>query len=168
MIQTNSLMVAIFMALGIMLVAGLIAIPTIDQAQAKKHHKHRDHNSANNNDPIVTSSPPLQPQQPLQSTGHINSANGLNDACLRSGFSQEKCDNILFSTNPGGFCTTLTIAGVPCPKIQDPAKTFNDPSGALAESEARSRATEGAIQGFNRLFPSGPNGFASSFGGSTG
>jgi hypothetical protein len=165
--QTNTMVFAAFIALCVMLVVGLITISTIDQAQAKKH-KHRDQNSGNNNDPIVTSSPPLQPQQPLQSTGRINNANGLNDACLKSGFSQEKCNNILFSSNPGGFCTTLTIAGVPCPKIQDPAKTFNDPSGALAESEARSRATEGAIQGFNRLFPPGPNGFASSFGGSTG
>jgi hypothetical protein len=98
----------------------------------------------------------------------INNAKGLNDACLSSGFSQQKCENMLFSKNPGGYCTTLKIAGLPCPQIQDPAKTYNNPKAAIAESEARSRATEGAIQGFERLHPSGPNGFAKSFGGSTG
>ena len=33
--QTNILMVAIFVALGVMLVAGLIAIPAIDEAHAR-------------------------------------------------------------------------------------------------------------------------------------
>jgi hypothetical protein len=33
--QTNTLMVAIFMALGVMLVAGLVVIPAIHEAQAR-------------------------------------------------------------------------------------------------------------------------------------
>jgi hypothetical protein len=164
----DQLMLAILVALGAMLVAGLIAMPTIDQAHAKNRHKHRSLNSGSNNGHIVTSSPSLQTQQPLQSTGRINSANGLNNACLKSGFSQQKCDNLLFSKNPGGYCTTLKIAGLPCPKIQDPGFTYSNPGAARAQSEAKIRGLESAIQGFERLHPSGPNGFAKSFGGSTG
>ena len=94
----------------------------------------------------------------------INNAKGLNDACLSSGFSQQKCENMLFSKNPGGYCTTLKQAGLPCPKIQDPGFTYGNPGAARAQSEAKSRALEGAIQGFDSLYPPGPNGFAKSFG----
>jgi hypothetical protein len=37
--QTNTLMIAISMALGVILVAGLIAIPTIEQQQAARADK---------------------------------------------------------------------------------------------------------------------------------
>ena len=55
---------------------------------------------------------------------------GLNQACLQSGFSQEKCTNMLFSDDPGGYCATLKIAGLDCPKIQDPAFTYGNPEGS--------------------------------------
>lgn len=58
------------------------------------------------------------------------------DACLQS-YSVSKCNNIIGSTNPGGVCTTLGIVGVACPDVQDPAKTYSDPEGALAESKRR-------------------------------
>jgi hypothetical protein len=62
-------------------------------------------------------------QQPQQDD---NSA-GLNDACLQSGFSQQQCNSYLFSKNPSGVCTTVSIVGIDCPEIQDPAKTYGDP-----------------------------------------
>jgi hypothetical protein len=71
------------------------------------------------------------------------------------GFSQEKCNNFLFSDNPGGACTTVSIAGVVCPKIQDPDKTYNNPGAALEESKRKIQQGEAAIQGFERLYPPG-------------
>ena len=93
-----------------------------------------------------------QQQQQQQSTGDSTGA-GLNNACLKSGFTQAQCDNYLESTDPGQYCTTLKLAGLPCPQIQDPAKTYGDPKGALAESNQKIEQTENAIEGFNRLGP---------------
>jgi len=154
----------------------IVVVGNNDDHHSKHHHEHNDDSAdTNNNGPVQTSDQQQQPLQQIEQptgTGSARGADsngaGLNDACLKSGFSQQKCDNILFSKNPGGACTTVAIAGVSCPSIQDPAKTFSDPKGALAESQARTRATENAIQGFDRLFPPGPNGFAKSFGSSTG
>jgi hypothetical protein len=78
---------------------------------------------------------------------------GLNDACLKSGFSQEKCTNMLFSDDPGGYCSTLKLAGVPCPKIQDPAFTYGNPEAAREQSEQQIENTERAIQGFENTVP---------------
>jgi hypothetical protein len=80
---------------------------------------------------------------------------GLNDACLKSGFSQEKCNNLLFSDNPGGYCSTLKMVGLDCPKIQDPRFTYGNPDAARQQSEQQIENTEQAIQGFERLNPPG-------------
>jgi hypothetical protein len=78
---------------------------------------------------------------------------GLNDACLQSGFSQEKCSNLLFSDDPGGYCSTLTFAGVACPQIQDPRFSYGNPDAALAESQEDIENTERAIEGFEQTVP---------------
>jgi hypothetical protein len=78
---------------------------------------------------------------------------GLNQACLDSGFSQEKCTNLLFSDDPGGYCSTLKLAGLPCPKIQDPAFTYGNPDAARQQSEQQTRQTEEAIRGFENTVP---------------
>ena len=78
---------------------------------------------------------------------------GLNDACLQSGFSQAQCSNYLFSDDPGGFCGTLTLAGVACPQIQDPRFTYGNPKAAQQESEEDIQNTERAIQGFEETVP---------------
>jgi hypothetical protein len=97
---------------------------------------------------------PIPPGQqglpPAQQSGA-----GLNDACLKSGFSQEKCNNMLFSDNPGGYCSTLKMVGLDCPKIQDPSFTFGNPEAARQQSEQQIENTERAIQGFERLNPPG-------------
>ena len=78
---------------------------------------------------------------------------GLNQACLDSGFSQEKCTNMLFSDDPGGYCSTLKLAGLDCPKIQDPRFTYGNPDAARQQSEQQIENTERAIQGFENTVP---------------
>jgi hypothetical protein len=78
---------------------------------------------------------------------------GLNDACLDSGFSQAACSNYLFSDDPGGYCSTLSFAGVSCPEIQDPTYTYGNPEEALQESQEDIENTERAIQGFDNTVP---------------
>jgi hypothetical protein len=78
---------------------------------------------------------------------------GLNQACLDSGFSQEKCTNLLFSDDPGGYCSTLKLAGLDCPKIQDPAFTYGNPEEARRQSEQQIENTERGIQGFEETVP---------------
>jgi hypothetical protein len=78
---------------------------------------------------------------------------GLNDACLQSGFSQAACSSYLFSDDPGGYCSTLTLAGVTCPEIQDPRYTYGNPDEALAESQEDIANTERAIGGFENTVP---------------
>ena len=78
---------------------------------------------------------------------------GLNDACLQSGFSQAACSSYLFSDDPGGYCSTLTLAGVTCPEIQDPRYTYGNPDEALAESQEDIANTERAIEGFENTVP---------------
>jgi hypothetical protein len=68
-------------------------------------------------------------------------------------FSQEQCNNYLFSGDPGGYCSTLSLAGVPCPDIQDPAYTYGNPDEALADSQEQIENTENAIEGFNEAVP---------------
>ena len=70
---------------------------------------------------------------------------GLNDACLQSGFTQQQCQNFLFSDDPGGYCTTLKLAGLPCPEIQDPDFTYGDPKAALEESNKQIQNRQRAI-----------------------
>ena len=53
--------------------------------------------------------------------------------------SQEKCSNMLFSDNPGGYCSTLKLAGLDCPKIQDPRFTYGNPDAARQQSERQIR-----------------------------
>jgi hypothetical protein len=78
---------------------------------------------------------------------------GLKDACLQSGFTEAQCNNYLFSDDPGGYCSTLKLAGVPCPKIQDPAFTYGNPEAAREQSEQQIENTERAIQGFEQTVP---------------
>ena len=78
---------------------------------------------------------------------------GLNDACLDSGFSQAACSNYLFSDDPGGYCSTLSFAGVACPEIQDPAFTYGNPEAALQESQEQIENTDRAIEGFEQTVP---------------
>jgi hypothetical protein len=81
------------------------------------------------------------------------SSAGLIDACLKSGFSQAKCDNMFISDDPGGYCSTLKLAGLPCPKIQDPAFTYGNPQAAEEESRKQIDQTQKAIEGFNQAVP---------------
>jgi hypothetical protein len=101
----------------------------------------------NNFQPIIPGQQNLPPAQ--------QSGAGLNDSCLKSGFSQEKCNNLLFSDNPGGYCSTLKMVGLDCPKIQDPRFTYGNPDAARQQSEQQIENTERAIQGFERLNPPG-------------
>jgi hypothetical protein len=110
-------------------------------------------NVGNNNNlqPQPLAQQPGQQQQGLDPTGQ-----SLVDACLQTpGMTPQKCSNYLGSSDVGNYCTTLTIAGVPCPDIQDPSKTYGDPEGALAESNKKIEQTQNAIEGFNRLYPPG-------------
>jgi hypothetical protein len=52
-----------------------------------------------------------------------------------------------------GYCSTLKLAGVPCPKIQDPAFTYGNPGAAREQSERQIENTERAIQGFEQAVP---------------
>jgi hypothetical protein len=99
----------------------------------------------NNFQPIPPGQQNLPPAQ--------QSGAGLNDACLKSGFSQDKCNNLLFSDDPGGYCSTLRLAGLDCPKIQDPAFTYGNPEAARQQSEQQIENTERAIQGFEETVP---------------
>jgi hypothetical protein len=78
---------------------------------------------------------------------------GLKDACLQSGFSEAKCNNLLFSDDPGGYCSTLKLAGLDCPKIQDPRFSYGNPEEAREQSEQQIENTERAIQGFEQTVP---------------
>ena len=99
----------------------------------------------NNFQPIPPGQQNLPPAQ--------QSGAGLNDACLKSGFSQEKCNNLLFSDDPGGYCSTLKLASLDCPKLQDPAFTYGNPEAARQQSEQQIENTERAIQGFEETVP---------------
>jgi hypothetical protein len=99
----------------------------------------------NNFQPIPPGQQNLPPAQ--------QSGAGLNDACLKSGFSQERCNNLLFSDDPGGYCSTLKVAGLDCPKIQDPAFTYGNPEAARQQSEQQIENTERAIRGFEETVP---------------
>ena len=46
------------------------------------------------------------------------------------------------------IATTLSIAGVACPQIQDPAYTYGNPDEALQDSQEQIENTENAIEGF--------------------
>ena len=73
------------------------------------------------------------------------SSAGLIQACMQSGFTEAQCRNMFISDDPGGFCSTLKLANVPCPKIQDPQFTFGDPEAAQQESNQRIRNIQNAI-----------------------
>jgi hypothetical protein len=53
------------------------------------------------------------------------------------------------------MCTTLHIVDLAYQKIQDPLKTYNDPEGAVAESEAQKRLIESLIDQYGLLYPPG-------------
>jgi hypothetical protein len=61
--------------------------------------------------------------------------------------------NMLFSDNPGGYCSTLKLAGLDCPKIQDPRFTYGNPDAARQQSERQLENTERAIHGFEQAVP---------------
>ena len=61
--------------------------------------------------------------------------------------------NMLFSDNPGGYCSTLKLAGLDCPKIQDPRFTYGNPDAARQQSERQIENTERAIHGFEQAVP---------------
>lgn len=84
-----------------------------------------------------------------------SNTNGLMDACLQSGFSVSYCNNILFSTNPGGYCTTLQYANVPCPQIQDPDYTYSDPGNAIQDSQNKINQLDNLIRQWDSLYPPG-------------
>ena len=63
------------------------------------------------------------------------------------------CSNYLFSDDPGGYSDTLSIAGVACPQIQDPAYTYGNPDEALQDSQEQIENTENAIEGFENTVP---------------
>jgi hypothetical protein len=60
---------------------------------------------------------------------------------------------MLFSDNPGGYCSTLKLAGLDCPKIQDPRFTYGNPDAARQQSERQIENTERAIHGFEQAVP---------------
>ena len=68
-------------------------------------------------------------------------------------FSQAQCNNYLFSGDPGGYCSTLSLAGGPCPDIQDPAYTYGNPEEAIADSQEQIENTDRAIAGFEEALP---------------
>jgi len=84
-------------------------------------------NNQNNNSPIVDSPPSTEAVDPGTSTntnGLTDSTGaGLNDACLKSGFSQRQCNSYLFSKDPGGACSTAALGGATNCPVQDPSKT---------------------------------------------
>ncbi|KAA2282975.1 hypothetical protein [Candidatus Nitrosocosmicus sp. SS] len=121
-----------------------------------------------NDDGDLASQPSLEPEEQEQQDNFQSipdtpendnllpaqeSGKGLNDNCLKSGFSQERCNNMLFSDDPGGYCTTLKMGGLPCPKIQDPAFTYGNPEAARFQSEQQIENTERAIQEFDDAVP---------------
>ncbi|KAA2283115.1 hypothetical protein [Candidatus Nitrosocosmicus sp. SS] len=73
------------------------------------------------------------------------SSAGLIDNCIQSGFSKERCENMLLSDDPGGYCSTLKLANLPCPKIQDPSFTFGNPGDALEQSRQQIQNIQSAI-----------------------
>jgi hypothetical protein len=104
---------------------------------------------------------PPQPQnnfQPLP-RGQQNlppasqSSAGLIDACLQSGYSLAQCNNMFLSGDPGGYCSTLHLAGLACPKIQDPAFTYGNPQAAEEQSRNQIERTQKAIEGFDQAVP---------------
>ena len=65
------------------------------------------------------------------------------------------------SSNPGGYCTTLQAAGLPCPQIQDPSFTYNNSEAARQELERQIDRTQNAIDSWERFYPKGDlGGFA--------
>lgn len=86
---------------------------------------------------------PTNPQPGLPPT--FESGAGLMNACRQSGFTEAQCQNNIFSDDPGGYCSTLKLAGLPCPKIQDPSFTFGNPGEALEESQNQIDNTQRAI-----------------------
>jgi hypothetical protein len=75
------------------------------------------------------------------------------DNCIQSGFSKEKCENMLLSDDPGGYCSTLKLAGLSCPKIQNPKFTYGNPQAAEEQSRKQIEQTQNAIEGFNQAVP---------------
>ena len=60
-------------------------------------------------------------------------------------------ENMLYSTNPGGYCNGLSY----CPPIQDPGYTYSDPYGAMRDSQQKSNQLDGLIQQWDYLYPPG-------------
>ena len=60
-----------------------------------------------------------------------------------------------YGSDVGGYCSTLKIVNVPCPKIQDPDFTYNHPKEATQESQKKIDNINNLIQQWDRLYPKG-------------
>ena len=95
----------------------------------------------------------LQPQSlaqqpaPAQQGGADPSGQGVVDLCVQQGLSVNTCNNFL-SKNPGGACQSAAAGGGGCGVVQDPAKTFNNPGLAEAESNRKIQQLKNGLQGF--------------------
>jgi hypothetical protein len=86
-----------------------------------------------------------------QSGQYIRVSDGLMDACTQSGYSTSYCGDILYGTNPGGYCNGLQY----CPPIQDPGYTYSDPYNAMKDSQQQYNQYDNAIKQWDYLYPPG-------------
>jgi hypothetical protein len=82
---------------------------------------------------------PTQQQEPQPAVDP--GGQSLHDACLKSGFSQEECNNHLLSGDQGGYCTTQELSVFDCAETQDP-----DPAFVYGNPEAASQQSEQQIE----------------------
>jgi hypothetical protein len=85
----------------------------------------------------------------------IGSNDPLMQNCMDTGYSYDSCYNMLYSMNPGGYCTYLSYANVGCPQIQDPGHTYSDPQGAMQDSQNTINRLNSLIQQWDSLYPQG-------------
>jgi hypothetical protein len=85
----------------------------------------------------------------------IRVSDALMQNCLNTGYSYNSCENMLYSTNPGGYCDYLSSANVGCPQIQDPAFTYSNPGLAQQESQNKINQLDNLIQQWDNLYPPG-------------
>ena len=74
---------------------------------------------------------------------------------MDTGYSYDSCYNMLYSMNPGGYCTYLSYANLGCPQIQDPGYTYSNPQGAMQDSQNTINRLDSLIQQWDSLYPQG-------------